>query len=111
MFFIKKIIYFFIKIRYLIVCKKVKIGHGVRINPHSKMSGYNKISDNTYFKGEIGTGSYIGMNCVIVGKIGKFCSISHNVRFLYSAHPTHSFISTSPAFYSTAKQSRISLVS
>jgi len=53
---------------------------------------------------EIGKGSYISSNSKIVNtKIGKFCSIGPNFISGWGIHPTNG-ISTSPYFYSTAKQ-------
>ncbi len=90
-----------------ILCNKynhVIIQHNARVHLSSKFEGYNKISDNTLFKGEIGLCSYIGQNSIVVGKIGRFCSIARNVLFLESRHPTKEFVSTHPAFYSLGKQ-------
>lgn len=53
---------------------------------------------------KIGKGTYVSNNSKIVGtKIGKFCSIGPNLVCGWGVHPTHG-ISTSPYFYSTAKQ-------
>lgn len=107
---IKKIIYFIIRIIYVIKKRHLKIGNGTRITPKSVFHGYNKLGCNSYFQGELGRYSYIGNNCIIKGKIGNFCSISHNVTFITGAHPTRQFVSTHPAFYSLAKQCGISFV-
>lgn len=53
---------------------------------------------------KIGKGTYISNNSKIVGtSIGKFCSIGPNLVCGWGVHPTGG-ISTSPYFYSTAKQ-------
>jgi virginiamycin A acetyltransferase len=60
---------------------------------------------------EIGKGSYISSNSKIVNtKIGKFCSIGPNFISGWGIHPTNG-ISTSPYFYSTAKQNGSTLAS
>ncbi|WP_300911611.1 CatB-related O-acetyltransferase [Muribaculum intestinale] len=61
----------------------------------------NKIHPHTYFRGELGFGSYIGPNCNIVGKIGKFTSIGPNVRCNPGRHPyTYPYVTTAPCFFS-----------
>ncbi len=59
----------------------------------------------------IGDYSYIAKSCTISEtNIGKFCSIGPNFCCGLGIHPTNG-VSTSPMFYSTAKQNGISLVS
>jgi acetyltransferase-like isoleucine patch superfamily enzyme len=66
----------------------------------------NKIWPNVKFGGEIGYGSYIAPNSVLLNcKIGRFTSIGSNVRIISTTHPYKSpFVSTSPAFFSILKQ-------
>jgi acetyltransferase-like isoleucine patch superfamily enzyme len=65
----------------------------------------NKIYPNTQFCGEMGLGSYIGKNCCLSGKIGRFTSISHYVQCNNGRHPmTEPFATTSPMFFSLIKQ-------
>lgn len=109
-YYIKKIGYLFYKYIYRIKNKHLIIGHNTKIKRDSKFEGYNKILDNSYFSGEIGYASYIGKNSVVVGKIGKYCSISENVMFLTKTHPVKDFVSTHPAFYSLKKQSGFTYV-
>lgn len=73
-------------------------------------SGYNSIGLNTIIQGEIGYGSYVGFNCHINAKIGKFCSIGSRVYTVSGRHPTSVFVSTSPAFYSLKKQNGLTFV-
>ncbi|MBI9062164.1 MAG: glycosyltransferase [Marinilabiliaceae bacterium] len=57
----------------------------------------------------IGKYSYISQNAIINNtKIGKFCSIGPNLICGWGIHPTNA-ISTSPMFYSTAKQNGMTL--
>ncbi len=67
--------------------------------------GGNAIGLGTSFSGEIGYGSYIGKNCDIDAKIGRYCAISNNVTTAIGNHPTDTFVSIHPAFFSTQKQS------
>ena len=72
--------------------------------------GCNSIGMNTCFGGEIGFGSYIGENCDIRAKVGKYCAISRNVITAIGNHPTSRFVSIHPAFYSLQKQSGFTYV-
>lgn len=110
MYFLKKLAYYLIGKYHMIKNKHVKIRPNSRVPYSSKFEGYNVICDNTYFRGEIGLCSYIGPDSLVVGRIGRFCSIARNVTFLESTHPTSKFVSSHPAFYSIAKQCGISFV-
>lgn len=72
---------------------------------------YNNIVAPYYLNSvEIGDYSYIAKNCNISNcVIGKFCSIGPNFCCGLGIHPTNG-ISTSPMFYSTAKQNGTTLV-
>jgi acetyltransferase-like isoleucine patch superfamily enzyme len=72
--------------------------------------GNNVFGENVRFKGEIGYGSYIGNNSVLNAKIGRYCSISSNVVSVSGIHPSSTFVSTHPSFYSTKKQAGFSYV-
>lgn len=63
----------------------------------------------TVMYSKIGKGTYVSANSKIVNTtIGKFCSIGPNLVCGWGIHPTNG-ISTSPYFYSTAKQNGSSL--
>ena len=68
--------------------------------------GNNRIVLDTVVSGTyIGRYSYVGQhsdlrNC----KIGRFCSISHDVSIITDFHPVLNNVSTCPSFYSTKKQ-------
>lgn len=71
----------------------------------SYFEGANKIYSNTKFRGKLGYGSYIGPNCDIIAKIGRFCSIAPYVRINPGIHPyTYPYVTTCPMFFSTRKQ-------
>lgn len=103
--FAKKLALFFLKIRYK---KKYKLifGKNVYLNPTVKFEGYNFFSDDSsIISSSIGFGSYLGCNTKIFNtKIGRYCSIGHNVRCIFGKHPTKDFVSTHPSFFSTLKQ-------
>ena len=59
----------------------------------------------------IGYGTYVGSYSKITKcKIGRYCSIAHNVEIVFGNHPTRKFVSTHPAFYAVKNQSGISYV-
>ena len=67
---------------------------------------FNKINKYTYLhQVQMDDYSYIGSNSSIINTtIGKFCSIADGVKIGGGMHPTHTFVSTHPAFFSTHKQ-------
>lgn len=79
---------------------KAVISSGANIGLSSVFEGKNKISRGTIFSGSIGYGSYISSDCVIFGKVGRYCSIAANVKTVIGKHPSAGFVSTHPAFYS-----------
>jgi acetyltransferase-like isoleucine patch superfamily enzyme len=70
---------------------------------------YNRIFDYAVVSSvELGDFSYIGEQSVISRtKIGKFCSIGRNCKMGMGKHPSHTFVSTHPVFYSTQNQIQI----
>lgn len=97
-----KRIYKLLKIRTL--GKNVSFEAKANISVNSKFDGQNKIGKRSWFDGYMGYGTYIGDDCVISAKIGKYCSIGHKVTVLTGTHPSHVFVSTSPVFYSMCMQ-------
>lgn len=98
---IAKYIYYRLKFRN----KLIKMPLSSRLGGFdSKLEGHNSLGQNTFFAGELGYGSYMGSNCVIYGKIGRYCSIADHVKVISGKHPTSGFVSTHPAFFSTRKQ-------
>ena len=88
--------------------KNVKISKGANVTVSSSFEGYNFIGMNSSFTGKMGVGSYIGSNCHISAKIGRFCSVSDNVTTVNGLHPTKDFVSTHPAFYSPTNNTGLS---
>jgi acetyltransferase-like isoleucine patch superfamily enzyme len=110
MIFFKRIIkYIYLKIKY---SKKLKFDFSVTMSINSHFEGMNKIYENTVFSGKMGFGSYIGCNCYLGGKIGRFTSIAPFVHSNNGRHPiTEPFATTCPAFFSLLKQNGNTFVS
>lgn len=90
---------------------KVKNGRRVSftassvIGIHSTFEGCNKIYPHTAFNGYMGWGTYIAKHSHVEGKIGRFTSIGPYCQVVMGIHPyTYPFVSTSPMFFSLAKQ-------
>lgn len=107
---LKKIfLYIFFKIKYW---RKVEFTYSVDIRWKSSFEGMNKLYANSRFLGEMGLGTYLGESSHIFGKIGRFTSIAPEVRSDSGIHPyMEPYVSTSPAFISTAKQNGDTLTS
>lgn len=103
-FFLKRVLF---KVKY----NKVKFKKRANAGKNSSFEGWNVIGENSWFYGDLGLCTYIGKNCTIIGKVGKFCSIGHNVVTLVGKHPLYPFVSTSPVFYSIGKQTGVTFVS
>lgn len=85
--------------------KGVIIAHSSVVSKESILESGSKICKHVIFSGSLGYGSYISNNCNIWAKVGRFCSIGSNVNTLYCTHPFKPpYVSTSPMFFSTLKQ-------
>ena len=83
----------------------LKFNFSNQIDRNSSFEGMNKITSNSRFGGHMGYASYIGSNCFILAKIGRYTSIGPRVNVIIGSHPyTYPFVSTCPAFYSIKKQ-------
>lgn len=84
---------------------KCKFDFSCDIVFNSNFEGMNKLGHNVFFSGSLGFGSYVSKNSFIIGKIGRFCSIANNVTTSIGTHPYLApFVSSSPCFFSMAKQ-------
>lgn len=72
--------------------------------------GMNVFHRGVTFKGKLGYGSYIGERSNLNAVIGRFCSISSDVKTISGTHPTAEFVSTHPCFFSTKKQAGFTCV-
>lgn len=67
---------------------------------------YNEVSLNEVILGDF---TYISGNTSISKtSIGKFCSIGPNCKIGLGIHPSNTFVSTHPIFFSTLKQAQVS---
>lgn len=96
----------FLKMFYLILKhnKNAKLSISANVSLDSVFEGSNVISSHTTFCGQMGYGSYIGADSSIFGKVGRFCSIADNVKVIVGKHPSNTFVSTHPVFFSLLKQ-------
>ena len=88
--------------------KSLKIGYmSSAIN--SGFGIYNTLYDNvTLNEVQLGDFTYIAGNTAISKtKLGKFCSIGPNCKIGLGKHPSHTFVSTHPIFFSDLKQAQI----
>lgn len=91
--------------------KNVQIAPGAKVGYSSQLEGWNCIGADTFFSGKLGYASYMGENCHIIANIGRFCSIASRVVTVRGSHPAKDWVSTHPAFFSTAKQCGMTFVS
>ena len=52
----------------------------------------------------MGRCSYIGAKSIVFANVGRYCSIASDVVTVSGKHPTKEWVTTHPAFFSTAKQ-------
>ncbi len=67
-----------------------------------EVDGKNRISAYTHiFNVILGKYSYIGQGSVLSNaEIGRYCSVSENVKLVAGRHPSSEYVSTHPIFYS-----------
>lgn len=77
---------------------------------NTEMEDYSRVYAPFFLHNvKLGKYSYIAKNCTVNNaEIGRFCSIGPNFCCGLGIHPTNG-ISTSPMFYSTAKQNGVTL--
>jgi acetyltransferase-like isoleucine patch superfamily enzyme len=65
-----------------------------------------KIGQNSFlYNTHIGDYTFLSQNVTIMNtRIGKFCSIAQGAAICLGKHPSSTFVSTHPAFFSTHKQ-------
>ena len=92
-------------------------GKNVSISPSVMLAwkkadfeGSNRILERTLFRGSLGYGSYIGRDCNISAKIGRYCALASNINVVTGTHPTKDFVSIHPAFFSKEGQAGITYV-
>ena len=71
------------------------------VSMRSRYEGANQLHSNVVFDGQLGYGSYIAGNSIILGNVGRFTSIGPDVKCITGRHPyTYPFATTSPMFFS-----------
>ena len=98
-------------VRIKLLNRNVIFGAKANISVYAEFEGQNKVGKRSWFDGYMGFGTYIGDDCTIFAKIGKYCSIGHKVTVLTGAHPSHGFVSTHPVFFSLGCQNGTTYVS
>ena len=90
--------------------QKCSISYRVNIDKLSEFEGRNIIYSNASIsKSKIGFATYISSTSSFYKtKIGRYCSISTNVKVIGGNHPTSEFVSTHPIFYNNRKFSGLS---
>lgn len=74
----------------------VHVGPGARVSPHAQVRGAHSVGSATLGRGVVfGEGSYIGSGLVMSGRIGRWCSIGHDVLIGPSEHDPDA-VTTSP---------------
>ena len=89
----------------------VKLDRSATTSLQSQFEGANRIGRGTSFFGSIGYGSYIGDHCYINAQVGKFTCIGPRVITTRGSHPTKTWVSIHPAFYSLQQQCGMTFVS
>lgn len=88
--------------------KKLKIGY-LSYSRNSTFGFFNTLQDNVSLNNvDIGDFSYVSFNTSISKTtIGKFCSIGPDCKIGLGKHPTNTFVSTHPAFFSSSKRAQM----
>jgi len=92
--------------------KQVKCGRGVKLARNDYFGGRNYLSEGTeVFNSSIGFASYTAPNARLYNmRIGKYCCLGPEIDTIYGEHPTSSFVSVHPAFYSLRNQNGFTYV-
>lgn len=88
--------------------KSLKIGYMSSAN-NCEFGKYNTIYNEVNLN-EVNMGDFTyiaGSTSVSKTKIGKFCSIGPNCKIGLGKHPSDTFVSTHPIFFSTLKQAQV----
>lgn len=92
--------------------KRCIIEKGAYIDQSCLLEGNNRFSTDTkLFNCRVGRGTYFNVGTELHNVlIGRYCSIGSNVKAITGRHPTADFVSTHPAFFSTAEQAGFTYV-
>lgn len=89
--------------------KKLRLGYMTNIS-NCKFGSYNTIYDHVVMSNTtIGDFSYVAYSSNIMSTtIGKYCSLGSGVKCGLGLHPSKTFVSTHPIFYSPDRQCQVS---
>lgn len=90
--------------------KNVKIHSSCTVSLKANFEGNNRVGEKSTFYGKIGRCSYIGSNCNLSASIGRYSCLGNDIKVINGLHPTNTFVSIHPVFFSTKKQVGISYV-
>jgi acetyltransferase-like isoleucine patch superfamily enzyme len=109
--FLTRIAQYFLRLR-LQKRHNIIFGSNVVIGLSTVCEGRNYFGDNaSIMASEIGYASYLGDGTSIIkSKIGRFTCIGPKVNCIFGKHPTNTFVSSHPAFFSLRKQTGITYV-
>lgn len=104
--FVGRLIFIFILNRR----KTLNVSYRSLVNFETVLEGSNVLHRNAVLSGaRVGFGTFVGRGSILPNtQIGRYCSIAHDVELISYTHPSSKFVSTHPAFYSTAKQAGFS---
>lgn len=82
--------------------KNNKIALSARIGNNVTLEGHNRIGANALLSNtKMGYGSYVGDDSEINSCcVGRYCCLSKNITRASGTHPSNTFVSSHPAFYS-----------
>ena len=103
----------FIKIQMLkLKYKNMRIDNTAKVDIHSIFGEYVSIGKNVDLnKCNVGSCTYFSSDDKFFNtKIGRFCSVGPGVRCGMGIHPSNTFVSTHPVFFSNSKQIDLSFV-
>ena len=90
--------------------KNLKIGYMSSVNNNCQFGTFNTIYENVSLSEvSLGDFTYVASNTNISKTtIGKFCAIGPDCKLGLGKHPSNTFVSTHPVFFSTLNQAQIS---
>jgi acetyltransferase-like isoleucine patch superfamily enzyme len=90
----------------------VCLARGVTVDLFTMVAPYVTVGSHCNIaSSSIGQGTYLAeFSTVRHTRVGRFCSIADNVRTGNGSHPTRTFVSTHPAFFSPLKQAGFAFV-
>lgn len=100
------------KIRYRYLRRDVYVSLKADFSSDVIFEGKNFVGKKTLLDNvRLGKGTYIGDNNFLINcKVGRFCSLARHIQIIDGCHPTNTFVSTHPAFFTYDHQCGFSYV-